>query len=126
LGAGVRFVLEQGIERIRQHEQTLTDRLLAGLQDIPGVHVYGTRDARRQTACVSFNIEGVEPSDVALWLDDEYAIMCRPGLHCAPSAHRTIGTYPRGTVRFGLSYLNTEEQVDAAIRAVRNIAMKRR
>lgn len=126
LGAGVRFVLEQGVENIQRHEQVLTERLLTGLQGIPGVHVYGTRDAQRQTACVSFNIEGIEPSDVALWLDEEYAIMCRPGLHCAPAAHRTIGTYPRGTVRFGLSYLNTVEQVDAAIKAVRNIAMKKR
>ncbi|MBC7233312.1 MAG: aminotransferase class V-fold PLP-dependent enzyme [Chloroflexi bacterium] len=125
LGAGVRFVLEQGIENIRQHEQMLTERLLAGLQDIPGVCVYGTRDARRQTACVSFNIKGIEPSDVALRLDEEYAILCRPGLHCAPAAHRTIGTYPRGTVRFGLSYFNSVEEVDAAIRAVRNIAMKK-
>nr|MBC7246059.1 aminotransferase class V-fold PLP-dependent enzyme [Chloroflexota bacterium] len=126
LGAGVRFVLEQGVENIRRHEQMLTERLLAGLQDIPGVHVYGTHDARRQTACVSFNIEGVEPSDVALRLDEEYAIMCRPGLHCAPSAHRTIGTYPRGTVRFGLSYFNSIEQIDAAIEAVHRIASKAR
>jgi len=126
LGAGVRFVLEQDVENIRRHEQMLTERLLAGLQDIPGVCVYGTRDARRQTACVSFNIKGIEPSDVALRLDEEYAILCRPGLHCAPAAHRTIGTYPRGTVRFGLSYFNSIEQVDAAIGAVRNIAMKER
>ncbi len=126
LGAGVRFVLEQGVENIRHHEEMLTEHLLAGLRDIPGVCVFGTCDARRQTACVSFNIEGIEPSDVALWLDEEYSILCRPGLHCSPAAHRTIGTYPRGTVRFGLSYLNSIEQVDAAIRAVRNIAMRKR
>lgn len=126
LDAGVRFVLEQGLENIRLHEQMLTERLLTGLQDIPGVQVYGTRDARKQTACVSFNINGIEPSDVALWLDEEAAIMCRPGLHCAPAAHRTIGTYPRGTVRFGLSYLNTAEQVDAALDAVRQMASRAR
>lgn len=122
LGAGVRFVLETGMERIREHERQLTAQLLAGLQSIPGVCVYGTGDAELQTATVSFNVEGIEPSDVALRLNEQYDIMCRPGLHCAPSAHRTIGTYPRGTVRFGLSYLNSEAQIATAIEAVREIA----
>jgi cysteine desulfurase family protein len=126
LGAGVRFVLEAGVERIRAHELQLTAQLLAGLRSIPGVQIYGTGDADRQTATVSFNVQGIEPSDVALRLDEEYSIMCRPGLHCAPSAHRTIGTYPRGTVRFGLSYLNTAEQIDQAIDAVRRIATQKR
>ncbi len=125
LGAGARFVLETGIERIRAHEQRLTTQLLAGLRSIPGVRIYGTEDAQRQTATVSFNVEGQEPSDVALRLDEEHQIMCRPGLHCAPSAHRTIGTYPRGTVRFGLSYLNTTEEVDLAVEAVSEIATKK-
>ncbi len=122
LGAGVRFVLEAGVDRIRAHEQQLTADLLAGLRSIPGVRIYGTGQAEEQTATVSFNVDGLEPSDVALRLDEEHNIMSRPGLHCAPSAHRTIGTYPRGTVRFGLSYLNTTEQVDLAIEAVGKIA----
>lgn len=122
LGAGVRFVLETGIGRIRAHEQKLTAQLLTGLRSMSGVRVYGTGDAKKQAATVSFNVEGMEPSDVALQLDEEYQIMCRPGLHCAPSAHRTIGTFPRGTVRFGLSYLNTAEQVDLAVEAVGEIA----
>ena len=122
LGAGVRFVLGTGMDRIRTHEEQLTARLLAGLQSIPGVQIYGTGQAERQTATVSFNVAGIEPSDVALQLDEQYTIMCRPGLHCAPSAHRTIGTFPRGTVRFGLSYLNTAEQVELAVQAVGKIA----
>ena len=64
--------------------------------------VYGTLDAELQTATVSFNIDGMAPSEVGLRLDDEYGIMCRVGLHCAPAAHRTLGTFPAGTVRFGL------------------------
>ena len=122
LGAGVRFVLEQGVEMIRSHEEMLTARLLGGLQAIPGVEVYGTLDVRQQTATVSFNVAGLEPSEVALRLDEEYDIMCRAGLHCAPAAHRTIGTFPRGTVRFGLSYFNTVAQVDEALAAVGRIA----
>jgi cysteine desulfurase family protein len=126
LGAGVRFVLEVGVDHIRAHEQQLTAQLLAGLQSIAGVRTYGTGRAERQAATVSFNVEGMEPSDLALQLDDQFAIMCRPGLHCAPSAHRTIGTYPQGTVRFGLSYLNTSAEVNLAIEAVHQIATQKR
>jgi len=122
LGAGVRFVLEQGVENIRRHEEKLTAQLIEGLQTIPGVTLYGGRDAARQAATVSFNIVGLEPSEVGLQLDEEYGILCRVGLHCAPSAHKTIGTFPTGTVRFGLSYLSTEEEVEAALRAVREMA----
>lgn len=118
LGAGVRWVLAQGVEQIRAHEQALTAQLLAGLAAIPGVTVYGTRDARRQTATVSFNIAGLQPSEVGLRLDDEYEIMCRVGLHCAPAAHRTLGTFPTGTVRFGLGAFNTAAEVAAALKAV--------
>ncbi len=122
LGAGVRFVLEQGVEKIRRHEEELTAQLIEGLQAIPGVTLYGGCDAARQTATVSFNVGGLEPSEVGFQLDEEYGILCRVGLHCAPSAHKTIGTFPRGTVRFGLSYFNTKEEVKAALRAVREMA----
>jgi cysteine desulfurase/selenocysteine lyase len=122
LGAGVRFVLEQGVENIRRHEEALTAQLIKGLQAVPGVTLYGGRDASRQAATVSFNIAGSEPSEVGLQLDEEYDIMSRVGLHCAPSAHKTIGTFPTGTVRFGLSYFSTEEEVEAALRAVREMA----
>ncbi len=124
LRAGVRFVLEHGVESIQHHEEMLTARLLAGLQDIPAVHVYGPLHAGQQMATVSFNVRGLEPSEVELRLDEEYAILCRGGLHCAPSAHRTIGTYPRGTVRLSLSYLNTIGQVDTALEAVYDIAKR--
>lgn len=122
LTAGVRSVLDRGVHRIRQHEEALVQRLIRGLSDIPGVMVYGTGDATQQTATVSFNIRGVEPSDAGLLLDDEYGILCRVGLHCSPAAHKTIGTYPRGTVRFGLGATNTLDEVDAALDAVRYLA----
>lgn len=122
LEAGVRWVLEQGVEAIRAYEMALTQRLIEGLSAIPGVTVYGTRDPERQTAVVSFNIAGMEPSEVGMRLDEEYGIMCRVGLHCAPAAHRTIGTFPAGTVRFALGAFNTPEEVDAALRAVARMA----
>lgn len=122
LAAGTRWVLAQGIERIRTHEMALTSQLLSGLAAIAGVTVYGPRDAERQTATVSFTVEGLEPSDIGLRLDDERGIMCRVGLHCAPSAHRTLGTFPTGTVRFGLGAFNTAEEVAAALDAVAVLA----
>jgi len=126
LEAGVRWVLERGVEAIRAHEVALTQRLIAGLCAIPGVTAYGCRDAELQTATVSFNIAGVEPSEVGLRLDDEYGIMCRVGLHCAPAAHRTLGTFPVGTVRFGLSAFNTMDEVEAALAAVGELAKEAR
>ena len=124
--AGVRYVLDRGVRAIRHHEVVLTARLVEALREVPGVTVYGPLDPMQQTAVVSFTVEGVQPSDVGLRLDEEYGILCRVGLHCAPAAHRTLGTFPAGTVRFGLAFSNDREQVDAALRAVRSIAAKRR
>jgi selenocysteine lyase/cysteine desulfurase len=122
LEAGVRWVLERGVEEIRAHEVAMTQRLIDGLSAIPRVTVYGGLHAERQTATVSFNVAGMSPSKVGLRLDEDYGIMCRAGLHCAPGAHRTIGTFPDGTVRFGLSALNTLEHVQEAVEAVRQLA----
>lgn len=122
LAAGVRWVLTQGVERIRAHEVALTQRLIDGLERIPGVTVYGTHDAELQTATVSFNVAGLEPSEVGLRLDEEFAIMCRVGLHCAPAAHRTMGTFPVGTVRFGLGVFNAADEIDQAVQAVAQLA----
>jgi cysteine desulfurase/selenocysteine lyase len=124
LRAGVRWVLARGVEEIRRHEVRLTQRLIDGLASISGVTVYGTRDAERQAATVSFHVAGLEPSEVGLRLDDEYGVLCRVGLHCAPAAHRTMGTFPRGTVRFGLGALNTSEEIDAALAAVEALARR--
>jgi cysteine desulfurase/selenocysteine lyase len=122
LVAGIRWVLERGVEAIRAHEMMLTQQLIDGLREIPNVAVYGSLDAAQQTATVSFNIAGLEPSEVGLRLDDEDAILCRVGLHCAPAAHKTLGTFPAGTVRFGLAAMNTAQEVSAAVDAVRRLA----
>lgn len=125
LSAGVRWVRGRGVAAIRAHEVALTQALIEGLQAIPGVTVYGTLNPDLQTATVSFNIAGMAPSEVGLRLDDEYTIRCRVGLHCAPSAHKTLGTFPGGAVRFGLSAFNTAEEVEAAVDAVRQLTRGR-
>jgi cysteine desulfurase/selenocysteine lyase len=126
LGAGVRFILTQGVARIRTKEQELTRMLIEGLESIPGISVYGCGDAERQVAICSFNIAGLTPSEVTTELDEAFAIMSRPGLHCAPAALQTIGTFPQGTVRLSAGYFTTEEEIAMALEAVGKIAARSR
>ena len=121
LAAGVRWVGAEGVERIRQHEIELARRLIDGLRATHDVRVYGGLDAAQQTGTIAFNVRNLEPSEVGLRLDDEFQIMCRVGLHCAPAAHKTLGTFPAGTVRFGLGAFNTSDDVDTALVAVKRI-----
>jgi cysteine desulfurase family protein len=126
LEAGVNWVLARGIQVIQAHERALTALLLDGLEELPGVTVYGPRNPLLQTATVSFNLAGMDPGEVGLRLDEEYGILCRVGLHCSPATHRTIGAYPDGTVRFGLGAMNTRDEVLQALDAVRSLAMEGR
>ena len=126
LEASLRWVREQGVAAIRAHEVELTRQLLEGLADIRGATVYGGGDAALQTATVSFNLAGMASSEAGLRLDEDHGIMCRVGLHCAPGAHRTIGTFPGGTVRFGLGAFTTPEEVQAALAAVDQLAREAR
>ena len=123
--AGIQFVHEKGVEQIRQHEMSLIKRLMEGLREIPQVKLYGPEDGNSQIATLSFSIVDRSPSDVALRLEREFGILCRSGLHCAPAAHRTIGTFPEGTIRFGLSFFNTKEEIEAVIQAVSAISKQR-
>jgi len=122
LGAGAGFVLAEGVDHIRRREEEITARFLAGAASLPEVKVFGPPGAKGRTAVVSFQIAGVAPSAAALTLDEEFGILCRPGLHCSPAAHRTIGTFPRGTIRFGFGYFNQDKEVDRALAAIQAIA----
>ena len=124
LMASTQFLLETGVEQVQRHDQMLVARLLEGLAAIDGVTVYGPQDAANRAGVVSFNIDQKSPADVGLILDEEFEIMCRVGLHCAPAAHRAVGTFPDGSVRFGVGYFNTLDEVDRAVVAVGEI-MKR-
>jgi cysteine desulfurase family protein len=122
LGAGVRWLLQHSIEDRYAQECMLTSTLITGLLDIPGVTVFGPREPEQRTGVVSFTIPGIYVSEIGLRLDDDFGILCRVGLHCAPAAHRTIGSFPEGTVRFSLSPDTGIEEVRAAITAVARIA----
>jgi len=124
LAAGMKFVRETGIDVIRKREDELTGYFIKSLEDIGGIHLFGPENIRDRTSVVSFNIEGVTPSESAYIFDEEYGILSRPGLHCAPSAHRTIGTFPEGTNRFSFGYFNTFGEIDTAVGAIRKILEK--
>ena len=118
LAAGIRFVLDTGIDHIREKEVRLTRQFIDGMRGIPDMTLYGPPDALQRTAVVSFNVRGISPSDLAFELDEQFAILSRPGLHCAPAAHRTIGTFPQGTVRFSFGFYTTEDEIKRGVEAV--------
>ena len=126
LHAGLAWLKDTGIDAVRAHEQKLTARFLEGLRAIPGIRVAGRGDLRGRTGVVSLQTPGRELSRVAWELDETYGIMTRVGLHCAPAAHKTLGTYPTGTIRFSFGWWNTEEEVDTALRALEEILKRRR
>ena len=119
LAAGVAELQRCGVAQIRRHHEALTTRLLTGLSSLPGVTLYGPRDARRQVGVVSINVTGYDPQEVAGALDQAHRVQVRAGIHCAPRMHRSLGTESvGGTVRFSVGSFNTEAEIDTAIQAV--------
>ncbi|MCQ2554973.1 MAG: aminotransferase class V-fold PLP-dependent enzyme [Clostridia bacterium] len=123
LNAALRFVRETGTKQIWDHEIMLTKAFLNGLKGIDGIRVVGADDLTRRTGVVSIDFLDVDNSDASFALDDEYGIMTRCGLHCSPLAHKTLGTFPQGTVRFSFGFFNTMEDVKTALKAVGNIVI---
>lgn len=121
LYAGVSFVSGIGLEAIQAKETALTKLFIDGIRSIKGLKIYGDPNPSNRTAVVSFTIDGISPSEISYQLDEEFGILSRPGLHCAPAAHRTIGTFPEGTVRFSFGYFTTEEEIVIAIKAIESI-----
>lgn len=125
LNAGLRWLRETGIQAVREHELRLTGQFIAGLHDLDRNHellrIVGKQDTTDRTGVVSFQTLHQDISQVAYELDDTYHIMTRVGLHCAPSAHKTLGTYPTGTIRFSFGWWNTEDEVERALNALRRI-----
>jgi selenocysteine lyase/cysteine desulfurase len=121
LREGVEFILEEGIEKIRSHERALVQKLRTELKQIPGVKLHGTDDLARTASPVSFVVDGIEPQEFAIILDQSFEIAVRAGLHCAPLMHELLGTSPRGSIRFSPGYFNTLEEAGRAVSAVREI-----
>ncbi len=122
LEAGVKFIEEVSLEKIRSHEIKLAGMLRQGLKNIPGVRIFGPSSCADGVAVVSFEIDQVDSGNIGFILEEVYGILCRTGLHCAPKAHNCIGTYPRGTIRLSPGYFTTEEDVNYVLKAVKEIA----
>ena len=122
LGAAVDFILETGVETIHAHELALTERFVRGLRDIPGVTLYGDFSGDRAPV-VALNLEGWDPAAAADELAQAYDIAVRPGIHCAPRMHRALGTQDTGCLRFSFGWYTTEEDIDAALAALREMTL---
>ena len=121
LNAALDFLQETGVEAIHAHEMALLRRFVAGVKKIPGVALYGDFDHER-TAVAALNIGDMDSGEVSDILSEDYGIATRPGAHCAPRLHEALGTQEQGAVRFSFGWYNTEEEADAAIAALREIA----
>ena len=121
LNEGLDYIESQGMENIHNHELALTQSFLEGLQSIDGINIVGKQNIQDRTAVVSITIDGMDPANIAYELESTYHIMTRVGLHCAPRAHQTLGTYPEGTVRFSFGYANTHKDVESALSALNTI-----
>jgi cysteine desulfurase/selenocysteine lyase len=125
LGAAAGYLAEVGVDNVYVRLTELTQRFRDGLARVEGVVVYGPDDPAKSIGIVSLNVEGIPCATVSRFLDDESRIMTRAGLHCSPAAHRSLGTAPEGTVRFSWGFDTTDEQIDAAVEALRSIAARR-
>lgn len=121
LRAGIEFVNRMGLPKIHRHKMALLERLRRGLGTFPGIRCYGSTCAEHQGGVLSFNLEGRDPAEIGFLLDDEYGVCVRTGLHCAPDAHRSIGTLPSGTIRVSPGLFNTEKDIDALLAALEEI-----
>lgn len=118
LGASCEFLLKTGVVNVMKHDRQLLNIFLGGLSGNSRVQVYGTDECHNHTGVLSLNIHDMSPSTVGELLEQEQGILTRIGLHCAPRAHKTIGTFPDGTVRFSWGYFTEEKDVAAVVKAI--------
>jgi cysteine desulfurase family protein len=126
LGAGLKFIRQEGLDRISAFEHSLTVRLIEGLAGIHGITLYQSGNPGRQAPVISLNIAGYTPGEVGAILDQAFDIKVRTGLHCAPQAHKSLGSFPAGTVRLSPGCFNTPDEIDFTIQSLRKIAEARR
>lgn len=119
--AGLQYVEQRGLESIHTHESELVERLWQKLDELPGVTVFGHRDHARRVGTLSFRSEALPAADLGAILDSEFDIAIRPGLHCAPYIHRSLGTYPEGAVRVSPGPFNTSDDIDRLASALAEI-----
>ena len=121
LAASMEFLQKEGLEKLHGHEMALCKRFLDGVAQIPGAHICGPQGTENRVGVISLDFPGQDNAEVAYRLEMDHGILTRCGLHCAPSAHKSLDTFPRGTVRFSLGFASTEEDVDTALAAIKAV-----
>lgn len=119
--SGVNYILKEGVATIQDREKELCQHFINGLLNINSIKVYGFKDASLRTPTISINSDKINNAELGFILDREFGIMARTGLHCAPSAHETIGTFPEGTLRFSLGPFNDKKDIDYTLYALNSI-----
>jgi cysteine desulfurase family protein len=126
LSAGIDYINNQGLDNIHKKEQHLLNLFKEELMRIPEVIIYGPKDSLNQTPTLSIEIDDFDSGELSYILDDKYGILTRSGLHCSPLAHKTIGTFPKGTLRFSIGCFNTEEEINYTIESLKEIIKLKR
>lgn len=121
LNAGIKYINTLGINNIRKHEEHLTQLFLDRVSEINEVKIIGSLSSKDRTAVVSLDFPNYDNGEIAYYLDKDHGISVRCGLHCAPLAHKTLGTFPNGTVRFSFGIFNTEDDVNYAINSIKKV-----
>lgn len=121
LNASLKYILNEGIKSIKAKELELTQIFLKEVSKIPQLEIIGLKTIENRTAVISLNFPNQDNGEIAYLLSKDYGISTRCGLHCAPSAHKSLGTFPDGTVRFSFSSFNTIEQVNYTVNAIKTI-----
>lgn len=119
--AALRWIEETSVEKLASHEKALTVRFLDGVSALKNVRLYGPRTTEGRTGVISLGFTGCDNADAAWRLEREHGVLTRCGLHCAPAAHRSLGSFPEGSVRFSIGWANTEADIDAALEAIAEI-----
>ena len=120
--ASIDYVSQVGLSALREHELALTKRFLEGLESISNLRLVGTRDLSRRVGVIALDFANIDNAEVSDRLEQEFEILTRCGMHCAPSAHKSLGTFPQGVVRFSIGYRTTEAEVDCALRAIQKLS----
>jgi selenocysteine lyase/cysteine desulfurase len=121
LKKAVEFIIKTGIKQISEKEMELTSAFISELKRVESVNIIGKKEVSNRVAVVSLDFPSSDNAIIASALDEHFGIMTRCGLHCAPAAHKTLKTYPHGTVRFSFGYFNTMEEVEYSMQAIKEL-----
>lgn len=124
LGAGLEYIKERSMSSIREYEEELMVHFISEVSKIEGIKLYGPGNPEEQTGVVALNVREIDSSQTAFILNEEYGIMVRPGLHCAPLAHETLGTTSQGAIRFSFGIFNNHEEIEFAVKALKEISIQ--